>query len=307
MIQISLLGSVRVCGRDGRTADLPTRRGIELFAFLVLEDGRRFQRSLLVEHFWPHLPEDRGRRALNTELWRLTHSLRRVGMDTDLALQRGTAGVGYVGQPEIVVDVDALRAAMRVIRAIDPAEAGRADLITVEAGVAAYRGDLLESVYSDWCLLWRENLRAQHTEALEFLLEAAMARQDWTAGLRYGRALLALDPLMEHVHRAVMRCHFHNGDRPLAMRQYALCEQLLREELNVEPMDETRRIQETILAVPGRPPQATAHLGGPPRRRSPGGQTPAQKVDMALANVNSARHWLEDASRELHREASDPA
>ena len=307
MIQISLLGSVRVCGRDGRTADLPTRRGIELFAFLVLEDGRRFQRSLLVEHFWPHLPEDRGRRALNTELWRLTHSLRMVGMDTDLALQRGTAGVGYVGQPGVVVDVDALRAAMRVIRAIDPADAGRAELATVEAGVAAYRGDLLESVYSDWCLLWRENLRAQHTEALEFLLGSAMARQDWTAGLRYGRALLALDPLMEHVHRAVMRCHFHNGDRPLAMRQYALCEQLLREELNVEPMDETRRIQETILAVPGRPPQATAHLGGPPRRRSPGGQTPAQKVDMALANVNSARHWLEDASRELHREASDPA
>jgi DNA-binding SARP family transcriptional activator len=302
MIQISLLGSVRVCGRDGRAAHLPTRRGIELFAFLVLEDGRRFERSLLVEHFWPHLPEERGRRALNTELWRLSHSLRSVGMDTDRALQRSPIGVGYVGQPGTVVDVDALRAAMRVIRAIDPAEASRPEIATVEAGVAAYRGDLLESVYSDWCLLWRENLRAQHTEALEFLLAAAMAHRDWTAGLRHGRALLALDPLMEHVHRAVMRCHFHNGDRPLAMRQYALCEQLLREELDVEPMDETRRIQETILALPGRPPKATAELGGLPRRRTDGTHTPAQKVDMALANVNSARHWLEDASRDLHGE-----
>ena len=158
---------------------------------------------------------------------------------------------------------------MRVIRATDPPDADRGAIAAVEAGVAAYRGDLLETVYSDWCLLWRENLRAQLTEALEFLLTAAMARQDWAGGLRHGRALLALDPLMEHVHRAVMRCHFHNGDRPLAMRQYALCEQLLREELNVEPMDETRRIQETILAVPGAAAEGRRRNSAPRRAGAP--------------------------------------
>lgn len=305
MIHISLFGSVQVRGRSGRMAELPTRRGSELFAFLVLEDGRAFDRLQLVDQFWSHLPEERGRRALSTELWRLGQTLRAVGMDTEKALPRGP-GVGYVGQPGTTVDVQILRTASRVIHGSDPAAADRAALAAVEAGVAAYRGDLLETVYSDWCLLWREKLRAQHTEALQFLLEAAMAKQDWNAGLRHGRALLALDPLMEHVHRAVMRCHFHNGDRPLAMRQYALCEQLLREELNVEPMDETRRIQETILAVPGRPARATAELGGPPKRgRRDHSRTPAQKVDLALSNINTARHWLEDASQDLHGGRAD--
>jgi DNA-binding SARP family transcriptional activator len=301
MIHVSLFGSVRVQGHSGRVADLQTRRGSELFAFLVLEAGRSFDRLHLIEQFWPHLPEGRGRRALNTELWRLSQSLRAVGMDTGQALSRGTGTVGFVRPPDTTVDVDALTGAMRVIRATDPPDADRNAIAAVEAGVAAYRGDLLETVYSDWCLLWRESLRAQYTEALEFLLTAAMARKDWAGGLRQGRALLALDPLMEHVHRAVMRCHFHNGDRPLAMRQYALCEQLLREELNVEPMDETRRIQETILAVPGRPSKAAAELGAAPRRRADGVRSPAQKVDMALANLNTARHWLEDASRELRQ------
>ena len=75
----------------------------------------------------------------------------------------------------------------------------------------------------------------------------------------------------------------------------------LRKKLGVEPMDETRRIQETILAVPGRPPQATGNLGAAPRRRSDGSRSPAQKVDMALANINTARHWLEETSLDLRR------
>jgi DNA-binding SARP family transcriptional activator len=300
LIHISLFGRVNVSGLTGRKADLQTRRGAELFAFLVLEAGRSFDRGRLAEQFWGHLPEERGRRALNTELWRLTHALKAIGMNVDEALPRDATTVTYIAHPDRLVDVDVLRAAMEVIQTTEPAEANPQAIIQVEAGVAAYRGDLLETVYSDWCLLWRENLRAQHTEALEFLLDVALARQDWAAGLRHGRALLALDPLLEHVHRAIMRCHFHNGNRPLAMRQYAICEQVLREELNVEPMDETRRIQETILAVPARPPQASRELGAAPRRRTET-ISPAQKVDLALSNLNTARHWLEEASVDLRR------
>ena len=40
-----------------------------------------------------------------------------------------------------------------------------------------------------------------------------------------------------------------NAGRPLVLRRYALCEQLLREELGVAPTGETRREQETILSV----------------------------------------------------------
>lgn len=304
MIYISLLGGVDVRGGNGRPANMATRRGAELFAFLVLERGRVFNRSRLAEQFWGHLPEDRGRRALNTEIWRLIQALRSVGMDTDRSLTRSAAGIGYVERPENRVDVDLLRKAMQVVSGADPAQASAEQIAVIEAGVAAYRGDLLETVYSDWCLLWRENLRAQHMEALEFLLAAAMARQEWNAGLRHGRALLALDPLLEHVHRALMRCHFHNGNRPLAIRQYALCEQLLREELDVEPMDETRRIQETILAVPGRPPQANERLGAAPRRRGDRNRSPAQKVDLALANITTARNWLEEVSSDLRGDRS---
>ncbi len=92
MIHISLLGSVRVLGGNGSIAEMQTRRGIELFAFLVLEDGRSFERAHLVEQFWGQLPEDCGRRAASTKLRPLSLSLSDVGMDTNSAFLRGLRG-----------------------------------------------------------------------------------------------------------------------------------------------------------------------------------------------------------------------
>ncbi|MFV0383901.1 AfsR/SARP family transcriptional regulator [Paracoccus sp. (in: a-proteobacteria)] len=300
MITIVLLGQFSVTGHAGRVADLYTRRSTELFAFLVLEAGRTFHRARLAEQFWAHLPEPRGRKALNTELWRIAAALKAIGVDVGAALIRRQNQVGYVRQPDHRIDVDAMSRATEVVSSTDPATVDATQLRIVEDAVDCYRGDLLEAVYSDWCLLWRESLRADHSDALEFLLNVAMARQDWAAGLRHGRALLALDPLLEHVHRAVMRCHYHAGNRPLALRQYAACEQILREELGVAPMDETRRIQETLLSVTPRPSRAVQQrVAEAPRRLDGGRRSPAQKVDMALANINSARGWLEDVSRDL--------
>lgn len=303
MIHFMLLGQFSVVGQSGRAADLHTRRGTELLAYLVLEAGRLFHRARLAEQFWSHLPELRGRKALNTELWRIAVALKAIGVDVENTLIRRPDQVGYIRQSDHRIDVDDMSRAMEVVTRTDAVEANQAQIAVVERGVEGYRGDLLESVYSDWCLLWRESLRADHTDALEFLLRAAMGRKDWAAGLRHGRALLALDPLLEHVHRAVMRCHFHAGNRPLALRQYAACEQILRDELGVAPMDETRRIQETILAVSPRPSKAVQEkIAEAPVRLAGGSRSPAQKVDMALANINTARGWLEDVSQSLRRD-----
>ncbi|GAA3876873.1 hypothetical protein GCM10022404_28270 [Celeribacter arenosi] len=223
-------------------------------------------------------------------------------MDVGASIKRSQREIGYVRQPDHHFDVDDLSAAMNVVNSVSPDGAKDEHCTTVVHAIKRYKGDLLESVYSDWCLLWRENLRAKHTAALEFMLRATMARKEWSGALGYARDLLALDPLMENVHRAVMRCHFHNGNRALALRQYALCEQLLREELGVAPMDETRRVQETILAV--NPEVSRAHsekLAATSIPRPVGRHTTAQKVDLALSNINTARNWLEGVSGDLRR------
>lgn len=301
MAKIFLLGDVRIYGPKGSTANIPTRRAEELFAFLVLESGRMFSRSVLAGQFWEDLPEERARRALNTELWRLGAALRAVGIDK--ALVRGRREIGFRLDPATWVDAHQLMALRAVTGRVRPEKADAAALETVENAIRAYRGDLLESAYSDWCLIRRESLRAQFVEALGFMLDACMARREWARALHYARRLLELDPLMEHVHRAAMRCHFHNGDRPLALQQYAACERVLRAELGVAPMEETRLVRQAVLAAQATSaPQAGPR--GPAAATDPGKgdsdrRLAARKLQMALSDLNSARGWIEEIEQDL--------
>lgn len=166
--------------------------------------------------------------------------------------------------------------------------------------VSLYRGDLLQGVYDDWCLVQREALLARYLFALEYLMRAHMARKAWDKALMAAHKLLGTDPLQEHIHRAVMRCHYLLGNRPAAVKQYAACVQLLRRELDVEPMEETRRIYETIISVTPRSPEVDLERKRAPVRRSPKGhRTPLEEVNLAMANIDTARGWLVDASEQL--------
>ena len=103
-----------------------------------------------------------------------------------------------------------------------------------------------------------------------------------------------------------MRCQYIRGNRAAALRQYEICIGVLRSELGVEPMEDTRLAYETIRNATPWAPRTVA----PPERRVlpplvPFDQdltlepSPAEKIDHALENLATARTWLEDANRDL--------
>jgi len=299
-LQIYLFGNLEIFYKSRRLEGFACLRARELLAFLALQPDHAQQRARIASVFWGHLEENRARKALNTEIWRLGAAMRAVGADPETRLLRTPQEIGFVPQDGDWVDLGTFSDGLDILPGLDPANAADDQIAMIERAVAVYRGDLLESVYSDWCFVQREALRARQVAALEFLLRARMERHDWVAAISHGQRLLAMDNLMEHVHRALMRCHYLSGNRPAAMLQFSRCEKLLRDELGVEPMEETRRVQETILSVRPRSPDAVAAKAARqvPLSRDPS-KTPAQKVDLALANINTAAGWLEDASREL--------
>jgi len=61
------------------------------------------------------------------------------------------------------------------------------------------------------------------------------------------QTLVNLDPYRELAHRELMRCYFRLGDRAMAIRQYHLCADILREDLGVSPMQETEDLYLEII------------------------------------------------------------
>jgi len=144
-----------------------------------------------------------------------------------------------------------------------------------EAAAGLYRGDFLdgfvlrEAAFEDWLIAERERLRELALDGLARLL----AHQD-QAGLteraiHTAARLLALDPLQEAVHRALMRLYGRQGRRGAGLKQYQICVDVLRRELGVEPEPETKQLYQELLQLRSRESRTAEPAPVPASRRRP--------------------------------------
>jgi DNA-binding SARP family transcriptional activator len=224
-----------------------------LLATMAADHARGLARDELVARLWPDHDSARARQALHS----LIHSLHRA-FDAPLA---GAPPVVFAAglyrlNAEAGVAVDAARfdaLADRGGAAERAGSHGRAMAAYAEAA-ALYRGDL--SVGDDYrALVERERLRARYCRLLRRLAADRRDAGDHAGSLAYAYRLLASEPCCEPTHRLIMRCLVSRGERAEALRQYRLCEEVLRAEFDAEPEAETVALYEHIRRV-GRPDRA---------------------------------------------------
>ena len=67
--------------------------------------------------------------------------------------------------------------------------------------------------------------------------------------IRLAERALALDRVWEDAYRTLMRAYLRSGNRPLALRTYRRCEEVLREEFQIPPLPETQALYRQIREV----------------------------------------------------------
>lgn len=250
-LNLALLGGFQ--GRLGAAAPLrlPTRKTKALLAFLALPPGRSHPREKLASLLWGGMREPQARRGLRQSLFTLR---RAVGVSPGALLIDGET----VALNPSAVDVDVAEFERQVAEGT-PAALDRA--------AALYRGEFLEGLalqeapFEEWLLAERERLRELALEALAKLLHHQRTTGATEAGLQTALRLLALDPLQEPVHRAVMRLYVQLGRRASALRQYQICIGVLQRELSVEPETTTKQLYQEILRQ--RPSHAAVSVESP--------------------------------------------
>jgi DNA-binding SARP family transcriptional activator len=78
------------------------------------------------------------------------------------------------------------------------------------------------------------------------LVYCHQARGQYEAAIQYAWQWVALDPWQEEAQQQLMYLLAISGQRTTALAQYKTCCRLLREELGVEPAEETTRLYEQI-------------------------------------------------------------
>jgi DNA-binding SARP family transcriptional activator len=103
-------------------------------------------------------------------------------------------------------------------------------------------GDLLPDWYDDWLIVERERLRQRRLHALEAACDRLTAARRYAEALEAGLAAIAVEPLRETAHTAVINAHLAEGNLIEASRQYEQLRDLLREHLGTVPSAHVRML-----------------------------------------------------------------
>ncbi len=248
-LALSCLGPLQVTLAGQPVEGFKSNKVRALLVYLMAEADRPHRREQLAGLLWPDWPDSD---ALSNLRYALSN-LRKVIGDraTDppfLAISRDS--LQFNNRSDHWLDV----ASFMEETIIGAARTGdTADLASLEKALGLYQGSFLEGFsikdsanFEEWILLKRHQIDRRMLSTLSYLVKAEEAAGKYVQAQFWARKQLEMDPWSEPAHRQLMRTLALGGNRSAALRQFEECRQLLREELGVEPSQQTLDLSEQI-------------------------------------------------------------
>lgn len=249
MLNVSLLGGISISANGAMVRSDLGAAGRLLACYLFAFAGRAHRRERLADLFWGEAAPDKARAALNTAIWRIRKILELSSEGNSQQLI--TLGDDVVLEPSssLTVDTHRLESASRRLLArykdLAPADC---DMSDVRAAVESYAGPFLDGYDAEWIIQERERLHNLFVRTTFELMRIAAVQGRYEDALHFGRQILTADPLREDIQRSVMLLLVLNGQRVDAIRTYQRLVSLLRSELDIGPMPETKRLHHHIVS-----------------------------------------------------------
>jgi TolB-like protein/DNA-binding SARP family transcriptional activator/Flp pilus assembly protein TadD len=235
-LELVLLGGFRARAA-GQAIDVSGRKERALLAVLAMPPGEPRSRDKLASLLWSDRGDKQARDSLKQAILRLRKSF-------------GTLHPLPILTDRETLTLDAAKVAVDVQEFEHRLDEGTPEAVARAASL--YRGDLLDGldvrdpVFEEWLLFERQRLRDLARAALTRLLDFHMTSGAHDQAGMAARRLLALDPLQESAHRALMQIYAEHGQTALALKQYLVCRDALQAGLGGKPEAETERLHQSI-------------------------------------------------------------
>lgn len=210
-----------------------TRKAIALLAYLSHRETPA-SRDHLADLLWPNSDPNHARGALRRTISTLRSGLGGRWVEAD--------------RTQVRLDREGLWVDTAVL------EEGGAEALELIGG-RFLEGFWLRDApdFEGWQVSMAEHYDRTARRLLKAAVAAAVAVGDTVTAVEHGERLVALDPIDETSHRALMRAYASAGDRAAAARQFRKCATVLETELGVAPLPETVDLFERILTGEGAP------------------------------------------------------
>jgi len=240
-LQVFALGEPKVLVDDIPITRWRMARAMELY-FLLL-DRSQLRKEQIIVALWPDADD-----SIDQTLRSMIYYLRRAVGESSLVYRAGmyTLNLATLYGEDVHYDVATFSSheatANQALMAGDEQVAREAFRDMVEI----YRGDYVQSFYSDWCISRRDEVRRSYMKARQHLARLAWDDEDLDESAMHWQHMLAVDPCQEEAHYGLMRYYTRRGKREMALRQYHRCATTLQEELSATPGSALQKLYQRL-------------------------------------------------------------
>jgi DNA-binding SARP family transcriptional activator len=233
-LAIRLLGRVDI-RIVGRPVALGGRHAQALIALLALEPRKRTREAIALD-LWPD-SGSASTASLRQALWMVRAGFVAADVAPESVLDIEPESIGLRRPDQLDLDV----------RRFEGALAGQAP--DLAAAVELYAGELAESLGHECFAAERERLAIRYEDALARLAAVRLQVGDLVGARDAAVRLIGRDPLREEAHAVLLEVYGATGSRSQVFGHYRRLEDVLRRELDVEPLPETTAAFRRALAT----------------------------------------------------------
>lgn len=246
--RVYLCGRVTVerCDRILTDAALAGPQGRLLFAFLATRRNQPVSKTQVIEAVWGERTPPSADTAINALISKLRAALRTVGIPpphgvaTEVGTYQFLVTAAWVDIEDARTAIDRAEGALR-------RNAVRDAWADANVAAAIARQSFLSDEGHPWVQEQRAMMARVSRRALLALSAVSTRTGEYELGIQHAADALAAEPFDELACQALMRAHAAAGNRAEALRVYATCRKLFRDELGAEPSEQTAGVFLAIL------------------------------------------------------------
>jgi len=221
---------------------------IQLFQLLLTTRRRHaLHKEQIIDHIWPELTVTAGKQHFKAALYGLNKALEpnRPARSSPRYLLR--QGQSYQLQhTHFWIDADAMEAYIALGNQQLPDAPAQAELAFAKA-LEHYQGVYLPNrLYEDWSSGERERIQMLSLNTMTTKAELLLPRAPQES-IRLAQSALLIEPAWEEAYRLQMLAYLQKGNRPMAIKVYQQCQEVLQVAYGIAPLPATRKLYHEIM------------------------------------------------------------
>jgi two-component SAPR family response regulator len=239
-VSVYFLGGVELCVDSVGTIKWRTRKSAELFAYLLLKQGRKVPRATLIVDIFNDMPLKNAETYLNTTIYQLRKSLEPHGLKQSLQSDKDCYWLDF---EHAAVDFIEFEERLEQFAAIDSSNLEQA--LELEA---RYRGDLFGNAAYSWAINDIEQVYRKYEAFVKKLGTALLELNQHSPAIKLLLKLFQRNELDEEVAELLLKAYAAQKNRMQLTKQYRLHVKALKRELGISPSEELARLYFCLLS-----------------------------------------------------------